>query len=84
MSAAIDYGVRVCPECHATENLVVAVTGNTRRTLFDWQKAKVRGKAVFGEDRMHQEAELRCESCRRTFWTISPAAISEAMSLVES
>ena len=83
---ARDYALRACPECQAlaTDGLELTVTGNARLALFNWQGHKVRGKGVFGDESKHPEAELRCESCKRTFWSINPLAIDEARTMVES
>jgi hypothetical protein len=80
MTLASEYAIKECAACHRTaaEFLSLTVTGRVRDSLFDWQKRTVRGRPVYGLESMHPEAEVRCDACTQTFWTISPVALEEA------
>lgn len=72
------YMVLGCPQCR-NQDAEIAVTGETRKVLFNFQEGKTQGRPRFSLERDgHLEAELQCRGCRKRWWSISPIAIEDA------
>ena len=86
-----DCGHASCFGCYAVgESFKVQATGATRRVLFPWQEGlagpapKPTGARFRLDKDGHDEAEVRCLGCSRTFWSLAPLMLQDARSMSDA